>query len=188
MKAGLIALLVVVFAALCAAQTRPNLPEIFEADATLNVTMGSRSISAKGYWRSDQPAGKGVEDFTFDEPHGNRTYRVIQRYDLHNIFRISSGPTKCVSHRTQGEMPPVWNFLHSAKFNTTTTFNNVKVDLWEFAGPGFRVTLGVSSSNVNVPVFLRTAHSAETTTVTFNNWQTNAPNANWFSVPSICHK
>jgi len=168
------------------AQTRPSPSEIFEADAELEVRRGSDTYRGRGFWRVDQPEGKGRERYDFDIQNQHMDYDFLQRYDTGKSYEITGHPPKCNSTAVTGKFPSAWSWLAQATYKGNQTVDGKALQVWSLNVAGATSSLGVQASAVNTPVLFESKSATQTVRIIFRSWRTSKPHPSWFDVPSIC--
>jgi len=166
-------------------QTRPNVPEVFEAGGRLYISRSGQNFTGIGHWRVDQPANKAVEDFAFDGPNAVDLY-FLERYDLHLDFELNRKPRQCNATSVTGNMPSVWGWISMATYQGKIFINNRLYDVWSYTAGGVTLTIAVDPSSPNTPRYFERKTSTEDVAVHFDSFETNKPHDSWFNIPSIC--
>jgi hypothetical protein len=166
------------------APTPPQLSESFTADLQLTVSDKDGKHVGTGVWGNDQPNGKGVENYKFDD--GTFDVFNLQRYDLKKAYSLTNPNTsnsKCQEFGVSGTMPLVWSWVTLAKFVST----DGSVDVWESLIGYANLTLGVKTSDPTTPVYLvRASRDERESRYDFTSWSATAPVSTYFTVPSTC--
>jgi len=184
-------LALLVFVALCYAQepVRPAIPEVYQAVTMNEVHERNMNFTGKGKSARDQPAGKAIDVQT--ESRGNATFTTLERYDMHEIYDITSTPRSCHDHAVEGTMPLHWEWVTNATFVGKRRRNrgNETLDIWENRRDGIRFELAVDETMVNVPVWeSREFPNGRTEYTEFVNFTTTAAAENTYDVPNECQQ
>jgi len=175
-----------VCASLASAATPPApvLAETFSAAVAITIKDAHGTHSGKGVWAVDQPGNMGLEKYEFDDT----TYNMfeLQRYDLGEDYSYQLAPnnkSECHKFGVSGAMPKVWSWVSLARYVGLIG----QADVW-LATIGYAtMTLGVSPSDANIPLYMiRSVRNERESNYTFQTWNTTSPSDKTFTVPSIC--
>jgi len=182
-----VTLLVVLFVSCALAATRPKPAEGFEAHATVFIIVNNKTrIDGEVFWAADQPKGLELDIVKFRGQPSLDTY-LLTRYDQETTFEIDGNNNKqCRKHPLSGKMPAIWDWVAQATYKGQHNMHGRQLDIWEFAQGHAVVTLGVTPSAPNTPVFLRRNSPQLDYNALFHNWRPQAPRDTIFAVPQGC--
>jgi hypothetical protein len=121
------------------------------------------------------------------ENRSNATFTVLERYDMHEVYDISSTPRQCHDHAVEGTMPLHWGWVANATFIGKRVRRDQTLDLWEARREGLRMEVAVDETAVNVPVWeTREYNTGRTEYTEFMNFTTMAAADSTYDVPTEC--
>jgi len=182
----IIILLVHLLIYLCNAQTRPQLPEIFQSRIAVDIkSNGSNPDVGYGVWISNQPKGESLEEWVFDRAPQRNNF-LLQRYDL-GVTYSSEVNAPCLKTGVTGEMPRYWDWIKIANFSGHSTRRGIPTERWELTMGYATVGIEVSSNpGRTTPMSYWRFSPARNVTIEFLDFEVTEPNPIYFSVPNYC--
>jgi len=188
----MIAILALALACTVSAQTRPNIPENFFAEVQTELHQQDNVLFGDGRWAVDTFQNKGAEDYKFqDQRHGGYFYVFnLQRYDLGYVYELSSNQRNtCHEQAVSGNMPLTWGWVQNATYGGQKDFHGITLDTWVANFGGITLTLGVNTTDPNVPVIFNRDQTTSALYINFYRYNpSNDFDHNVFNVPQFCNQ
>jgi len=185
---GIVIIAVLVGVALAADPPRPVLPTIFESrvyvDIRDNGNITNTTYQADGWYAVDESAGKALEDYRFP---GNERHNVflLQRYDIGAVYDVDDFDV-CQRRSVNGSIPNPWSWIPASTYKGRENFGGLQVDVWELTIGYASVSVGVSTHNTHVPVFISRRSPQQDVFIYFRQFDIRTPNENLFIPPRFC--
>jgi hypothetical protein len=173
------------------APSKPQIPDVFQAEVSVQEFLGNRSRSLKGggLYAFDVPKGRGRTDFRLEnEQHDIELLHVLDRYDLSVEYVIDHAT--CQKKKVSGELPNPWGWVSNATYDSSSEFQGRKIDTWQWVNGNITRIVSVLSEDVNVPVWFATRSYHDQThdniEITFLKFTAQEPEDWVFTVPNMC--
>jgi hypothetical protein len=145
------------------------------------------NFTGRGKTARDQPNGKAID--VQMENRSNNTFTVLERYDMHEVYDLTTAPRACHDHAVEGSMPPHWGWVANATFTGKRVRRDQTLDIWEARREGVRFELAVDEKATNVPVWeSREFTNGRMEYTEFQNFTTMAAPDSTYDVPSECQQ
>lgn len=185
-----ILLLVVTIAAVLATPPRPQIPNTFSAEATIEVlvnkTHGHKAVG-QGYWAVDEEHSREVERFEFDgKHHHHRNYITLALFDECKGYEVKN--KECTAFDISGPMQSPWEWVEKASYLGKKEIRHHEYDLWGLSDAEKKgeIAVAVLDTDPNTPAALFSKHGDRDVSVLFNSFKAHTPDASKFDVPKEC--
>jgi len=169
---------------------RPVISEDFFAQMAVEVHQRGEHIFGEGVLGFDHDVDKSVNNVQLHRQGSLRPLIVfqLQRYDLGEVFEIDSeDKNECRMRVVTGSLPPAWDWVQKAQYIGQDLFKNLIVDLWAASYGGNMIEVGVSSQNVNRPIFVRQRSNGNEVVNEFQRFDANVTiDSKYFDIPREC--